>query len=115
MRVFAALVALACPLLAQGFSLPFSVTGGPLHVEGTLTSGPPVVCAGTVTIGGMSGSIGPCKPRYNDGGVYCYRMQVEINEDLYIIWISVNTQGQIGNQVGGYWYIAGMPQTTWFH
>lgn len=105
MRTLAALLVLSIPLLSQGISVPFSMNGGPMQLQGTFTtSNGSVCCSGVVDIGGEQGSFGSCSPTYSNGGCWEWRFAVHLDEATYIIRIWVNA---VTGLLSGSWYVAG--------
>ena len=110
MRVFALLLLLCSIGFAQVPSIPFTLGGNGMQIQGTFTAGPNgVCCAGVASLNGSVGVMPPCKAKSGDPGVYEWRFVVEIDDVFYVILIEVDTGALLGRQLTGWWYETGVP------
>ena len=103
LRALACVFAITVPLLSQGISVPFTMNGGAMQVQGAFTlSGGSVCCSGVIDIGGEQGTF--CGgPSYSSGSCIEWRFTVHLDEATYVLKFKVDTQGMLT----GYYYVAG--------
>lgn len=84
-------------------SIPFSMSGSGMSVEGSIATATNTM-SGTATLHGQSGTIGPCTPHLIGVFGVWWRCDVAIDGKIYTIWIGSTT-----GALGGYWFPIGSP------